>query len=84
MRSEAASRFSSSIGAATAAEARRAPRAATFKENFMVVKRGGEGEKEKNGVGESDRDVNLKKKRRSEREISTQGVLYNSLNCSGQ
>ena len=36
IRSELASRFSTSMGAATATEANRAPKATAFRENFMV------------------------------------------------
>lgn len=43
MRSELASRFSTSTGAATAAEASKAPRATAFRENFMVEGGGEEG-----------------------------------------
>jgi len=48
MRSELASRFS--MGAATAVEASKAPRATAFKENFMVL-RNWQGGREREMVG---------------------------------
>lgn len=60
MRSELASRFSTSMGAAIATEARRAPTAATFRENFMA--NGREGRTRGRDEGK-DRDVNLEKRK---------------------
>lgn len=70
MRSELASRFSTSTGAAMATVARRAPTAATFRENFMVNGREGRRRREEGEEAEwLERDVNLEKKKESRRWI---------------